>query len=1058
MGTISTSTGLISGLDIQGIVDQLIAIQTRPRQLVEQRVGILQSQKAAFLDVNAQLLALETAAKSLGDPGLFRTKAATTSNESIATVTASKTAAEGTYAFTVDQLVSTHQLITGGFADTDTTTFGAGTLRFESERARLDNDTTLAQLNGGAGVDRGEIRITDRSGATATIDLTRAITIDDVLEKINDNLDISVSAALTDDGITLTDNTGQTTSNLIVQQIGSTDTTAADLGLLGDVAADTLVGTQINTLTAATQLVNINDGNGVRIEGTGQDDFSITDDSGTYNVSLFPATTIDDVIETIETASGGAVTAAIAADGVSLEITGTGAITVAELNGSGAASDLGILGTGTGTLNGERVLAELGSKLLKNLNGGSGVNTTGTPEVLSGTTALSSLLAGAGITPNGDGGLADIRIQDRKGDEYFVEVDGLNTVQDLIDAFDTATGGEVTLSISGDALVATNATNGGSDFEIEDANGASVATELGITIDSPNPGGPDTVTGVDLAPTAAASFVITDRSGASATIDLTGAASVTDVIDLINAAGIGVTASLNNAGNGLAITDTTGSTAGNLIIDENGGSSAAQLGLLTGPTGVDADFVDGVDTDFAYISEATQLATLNGGKGVAAGKFTLRDSDGLTAEVDLSQGETTLAQVIDEINSRPTAITATINSTGDGITLTDSGSGTVSMLVTEAGSSTAKDLGLLAEDTDADGVITGSFERTVDIEATDTLDDIVEKINEAGVGAAASLINDGSGVSPYRLSLVSDRSGVEGRFIFDDGGLGLGASQLVQGRDAVVLYGSNDPAEAILITSQTNTLNDTVQGLTIDLKGTSDQPVQITVTRDDDAAVSAVTSLVEGFNGVLDTIDKYDTYNAETEERGLLLGDSTIGTIRNRLFSIVNNRVAGVGGQYEFLTQVGLTVRDGARLRLDEEKLRDALATDNDAVRLLFSATSTAAPDVSDIELPAGVTIPDPEPDSGIEAVGFGLVFQDLLKGITDSVSGTLTLKTDTIDSQIERSNDRIEQLNTMLASRRARLEREFAAMEQALAQLQDQSSALAGLQNLANNAGNQGG
>lgn len=1056
MGTISTSTGLISGLDIQGIVDQLIAIQSRPRQLVEQRVGILQSQKAAFLDLNAQLLALETAAKSLGDPGLFRTKAATTSNESIATVTASKNAAEGTYSFTVDQLVSTQQLITGGFADSDTTTFGATTLRFESDRARLDADTSLAQLNGGAGIDRGEVRITDRSGASATIDLTRAITINDVLDQINDNLDISVSAALTDDGITLTDNTGQTTSDLIVQQIGSTDTTAADLGLLGSVAANTLTGTQINTLTAATQLVNINDGNGVRIEGTGQDDFSITDDSGTYNVSLFGSTTIDDVIETIETATSGAVTAAIAADGVSLELTGTGAITVATLNDSGAAADLGILGSGTGTLAGERVLADLGSRLLKSINGGVGLELSGTA-TLTQNTSLSSLLAGAGVTGNADEALADISVQDRAGNTYTIEVDGLNTVGDLIDAFDDATDGAATLGISGSSLVARTSSAGSFNFQITDANGATIATDLGITADLA-PGAGDSVTGAALDPSTATTFSITDRSGASALIDLTGATSVTDVIDAINAAGIGVTASLNNAGNGLAITDTTGSIASNLIIDENGGSTAGQLGLLTGAIGVEADRVDGVDTDLRFISEATQLATLNGGKGVAAGKFTLRDSDGLTAEVDLTQGETTLAQVIDEINSRPTSITATINATGDGITLTDGGSGTVAMRVTEAGSSTAKDLGILQEDTDADGVITGSFERTVEIEATDTLEDIVEKINEAGVGVAASLINDGSGVSPYRLSLVSDRSGVEGRFIFDDGGLGLGASQLVQGRDAVVLYGSNDPAEAILITSQTNTLSDTVQGLTIDLKGTSDQPVQISVTRNDDAAVAAVTSLVEGFNGVLDTIDKYDKYDAETEQRGLLLGDSTIGTIRNRLFSIVNNRVAGVGGQYEFLTQVGLTVRDGARLRLDEEKLRDTLATDNDAVRLLFSATTSVASPVSDIELPPGVTIPDPVADSGIEAVGFGLVFQELLKGITDSVSGTLTLKTDTIDSQIERSNDRIEQLNTMLASRRARLEREFAAMEQALARLQDQSGALAGLQNLANNAGNQGG
>ena len=55
----------------------------------------------------------------------------------------------------------------------------------------------MRELNGGAGVQRGKIRITDRSGAVATIDLSFARTVDDVLQAINSNEDISVTASPT---------------------------------------------------------------------------------------------------------------------------------------------------------------------------------------------------------------------------------------------------------------------------------------------------------------------------------------------------------------------------------------------------------------------------------------------------------------------------------------------------------------------------------------------------------------------------------------------------------------------------------------------------------------------------------------------------------------------------------------------------------------------------------------------------------------------------------------------------------------------------------------------
>jgi len=913
MSGISTGTGLISGLDIQGLIDQLIAVEARPRQLVEQRKAVLQSQKTAFLDINSRVLGLESAAQKLGDASTFKAKQVSSSASSVLTASASNSAAVGSYSFTVDRLVSTHQLISRGFADTDTTKVGAGTLTFESGAARLTSDAKLAHLNGGEGIERGTIRITDRSGSTADVDLSRAVSLDEVVSAINGASGINVTASLDGDNLKLTDNTGSTTQDLVVADL-SGRTTAADLGIAGNSSGtNEITGTQINTLGSLSQLAALNDGNGIRTTGTTLADFSIDLGGSSFDVNLAEAGTIGDVVDAInDHTDNPGVTAAVAADGVSLELTAAGNITVTALNSSKAAADLGIEGSATNTLSGTRLVSKLGSRLLNNLNGGSGITTPG-------------------------------------------------------------------------------------------------------TID------------------------ITSRDGNTTTVDLSAASSVSDVIDTINAAGAGVTASLNDAGNGIKLTDTTGSTASNLTVADNSGTSAADLGIAGD---VDADAISGSNVNFQYITENTRLDALNQGEGITAGKFTLTDSAGVTAEVDLTQGETTLKQVIAEINSRPTSITATINDTGDGIKLTDTAGGSVKMSVEESGSTTAADLGILGEDEDDDGVITGSFEKTVAIEADDTLDDVVTKINEAGVNASASIINDGSGVNGYRLNLTSRNSGAKGEILFDDGGLDFGASTLVKGRDAKVLYGSPDASQALVLTSSTNTLSDTINGVTIDLKGVSDEPVTVSVTPNNGSIVKAVESFVSSFNNTLDTLDKYDNYDQETEEKSLLLGDPTISQSRSRLFNSVLGKVEGIEGRYQFLSQIGLRIGEGARMAFDAEKFNAALAEDATAVRELFTATTSET--TTQVELPDGVTTPNNTSD--LREVGFGKVFRKLTQSLTNSIDGLITNKTNAIDTKVEQADDRIEQLNKLLQSKRARLEQQFLSMEKALASLQDQQAALAGL------------
>lgn len=911
MGQITSNSGLISGLPTQQLIGRMLQSEQAPRQQVQQTNQTLKDKKSAYQEINSSLVSLKSTIEGLTNNTAFNATTASTSNKSVLTASTSEGAVPGNYSFRVNQLVSSQQTITQGFEDVDSSPVGPGTLTFEPLGGRLTSDTRLSSLNGGQGIERGKLEITDRSGSTAVIDLSTAVEVEDVLNKINRNTEVNVKAGVDGDQLKLTDNTGATSSDLIVSDVGDT-TTASSLGLAGSTASDTLTGSQVNTLGSDTELTRLNDGNGVRINETQNDLTFNLQDGSSLTVDLGGSVTVGDVVEKINSAGSGQVNASVAGDGVGLKLddttTGGSTFSVAAADGSKAPADLGIAksdGNGDGTITGDRVIAAMNSKLLSNLNGGSGV-----------------------------------------------------------------AGGQID---------------------------------------------------------------IVNSTGTTTTVDLSNTRSVSEVIDKINNAGAGVKASLNEAKNGFVIEDAAGGNQ-DLQINENGSTTAADLGIK----GTHSDqTANSGNLQTQYINENTRLDTLN----VQRGQFTITDSSGDSATVDLTQGnEETIGDVLSEINSRGLDVNARINGNGDGILLEDTGPGTTAITVSEEGSTTATDLGLAGQAANPGDNINGSFERNISVESDDALQDVANKINDANVGVNAAIINDGSGAAPYRLSLNSEEPGKNGGFVFDDNGLNFGSTTLAEARDAQVFFGSSDPANAVVLTSGTNTLEDAIPGATVNLKSTSDGPVNVSISQDDSSITDKVSQFVKDFNNVVDKINKHDKFNQETNEKGVLLGEGTVTRIRQSVYSATIDPNGEIPGQFKTLSQVGVTVGDGAKLEFDEAKFSEALQENRAAVKQLFTFEQTE-------------TVDGEEQVTG-QSVGKEL--QGLLDRLTDSVDGTIQGRIDSIDERIDLNEDRIESINDSIEARRQQLEQEFARMERALARMQSQQSALSRLGSLA--AGGGGG
>src|SRR5690606_20847768 len=115
------------------------------------------------------------------------------------------------------------------------------------------------------------------------------------------------------------------------------------------------------------------------------------------------------------------------------------------------------------------------------------------------------------------------------------------------------------------------------------------------------------------------------------------------------------------------------------------------------------------------------------------------------------------------LNSRPNIeIEAAINDTGDGIVIRDVSGGAGDLIIEDVTGTAAKQLNIDGTFSREEGapvsepiVADGSYEFTVEFEETDTLQQVMTKINNAGVGVTASIVNDGSANSPYRMNFTS---------------------------------------------------------------------------------------------------------------------------------------------------------------------------------------------------------------------------------------------------------------------------------------------------------------
>ena len=188
-----TSLGIGSGVDINSMVTQLVALESRPLTQMQSAAKALQTQISSYGQLNSLFSALQTAANKLTSTSLWQQSKATSSDESAVSIVGGNSAAAGSYAVSVQNLAANQTVVSTSAYASSAEPVGSGTLTIDigswdlppmnfvpqvgrsPVQVTVDSSDTLATMRdkinaAGAGVTASIV--TDSSGARLALRAT----------------------------------------------------------------------------------------------------------------------------------------------------------------------------------------------------------------------------------------------------------------------------------------------------------------------------------------------------------------------------------------------------------------------------------------------------------------------------------------------------------------------------------------------------------------------------------------------------------------------------------------------------------------------------------------------------------------------------------------------------------------------------------------------------------------------------------------------------------------------------------------------------------------------
>lgn len=330
----------------------------------------------------------------------------------------------------------------------------------------------------------------------------------------------------------------------------------------------------------------------------------------------------------------------------------------------------------------------------------------------------------------------------------------------------------------------------------------------------------------------------------------------------------------------------------------------------------------------------------------------------------------------------------------------------------------------------ADPVSPGSFVANPDRspstivigEGSNTLEGIRDAINaQKDAGVTASIVNDGSG-TPYRLVLVSSETGAASSMKISVGG-DAPLSTLMKHdpldaptmTETVAAKNAQLTVNGLAVTSATNTVAESMQGVTLNLVKTGESV--LTVARDTASASAAVKAFVASYNSLLALGKTLTSYDVTAQKGSALTGDSTLRTLQVQLRNALTTPQGGGAGELTMLSNIGVAFEKDGTLSVDSVKLDAALGSNLDGVAKLFAGTAT-------------------------DTAGYGKQLSALALGFSAG-GGSLKVAADGVTSSIKLLDKQYDAMSLRIDSTVARYKAQFTQLDIMMSSMNSTSSYL---------------
>jgi flagellar hook-associated protein 2 len=292
--------------------------------------------------------------------------------------------------------------------------------------------------------------------------------------------------------------------------------------------------------------------------------------------------------------------------------------------------------------------------------------------------------------------------------------------------------------------------------------------------------------------------------------------------------------------------------------------------------------------------------------------------------------------------------------------------------------------------------------KTITVLASDSLDQIAGKINQAGIRASASVFYDGS---KYRLQVRGLDTGADNAIAMVENGTTLDlngdGTDPNGGKTVQAAKNSKVIIDGFTIERSSNQIIGAIPGVTLALTAKTANPanpVKVTVGSEPNALQQKLSAVVNAFNNVMNKSRNAAGWGTKTANVGALAGDSALRTISGRLTSAMSAK-GFTTGAYQTLQDIGLSFDRNGLMTLDSAKLSKAMAADSATVVNLMAKTT------------------------GVSTGGLMAKLSEAVSGITDPTSGVLTVRSESLTKQAKKIDERAtaEQLRLDMYSERLR-------------------------------------